>query len=71
MKDAVLYLLNLIYKHLEKPKACARLLFIEFSSAFYTIQPYLLIEKLISHFNIDLNVAGWILDFLTGRSQCV
>lgn len=65
MEDATLYLLNLIYKHLEKTKACARLLFIDFSSAFNTIQPYLLIEKLKNK-----NVAGWILDFLTGRSQC-
>lgn len=61
MEDAILCLLNLVYKHLEQPKSCARLLFIDFSSAFNTIQPHLLIEKLISHFNIDLNVAGWIL----------
>ena len=46
-------------------------MFIDFSSAFNTIQPHLLAEKLISLFNLDFNLVGWILDFLTNRSQCV
>lgn len=62
VEDVILYLLNLVYKHLEKPKTCARLLFINFYSAFNTIKPHLLIDKIISQFNIDLNVAGWTLE---------
>lgn len=46
---------------------CARLLIIDFSSAFNTIQSHLLIDILISQFNIDLNVAGWILDFFNRK----
>ncbi len=57
--------------HLEGTKAHPRLWFIDFSSAFNTIQPHLLADKLIHFFNLDLNLVGWILDFLTVRSQCV
>lgn len=64
-------MLNLLFRHLETPKAHARLLFIDFSSAFNTIQPYLLAENLISLFKLDFNIVGWIVDFLTDRSQCV
>ena len=46
-------------------------MFIDFSSAFNTIQPHLLAQKLIHSFKLDLNLVGWIIDFLTDRSQCV
>ena len=69
--DATITLLNLLYRHLEGTKTQARLLFIDFSSAFNTIQPYILAQKLINNFNLDLNLVGWIIDFLTERSQCV
>ncbi len=38
VEDAILQLLNLVYEHLENPKTCAQLLFIDFSfaSAFLT-----------------------------------
>lgn len=71
IEDATLMLLNCLYRHLEGPLTHARLLFIDFSSAFNTIQPHLLAEKLLSDFNLDTNIIGWILDFLTDRSQCV
>lgn len=71
IEDANLKLLNYLFNHLEKPKTHARLLFIDFSSAFNTMKPHLLVEKLISLFNLDLNICGWILDFLVGRQQCV
>jgi len=45
--DATLSLLNNIYKHLETPKAYVRILFVDFSSAFNTIQPHILIQKLL------------------------
>ena len=71
VEDATTTLLHLLYRHLEGTKAHARLLFLDFSSAFNTIQPHLLVDKLIHFFNLDLNLVGWILDFLTVRSQCV
>ena len=46
VEDANLFLINVLVKHLEAPKTHARLLFVDFSSAFNTIQPYLLAEKL-------------------------
>lgn len=44
--------------------------FIYFSSAFNTIQPLLLADRL-HHFKLDPNLISWITDFLTNRSQCV
>ena len=71
VEDATLFLINVLVKHLEAPKTHARLLFVDFSSAFNTIQPYLLAEKLTLHFNLNPNLVGWLLDFLLDRSQCV
>lgn len=64
-------LLNLVFKHLEGSKTHARLLFVDFSSAFNTIQTHIFINKLINDFSLDFNVVGWILDFLTNRTQRV
>ena len=71
VQDATATLLNLLFKHLEGSKNHARLLFIDFSSAFNTIQPHVLVEKLTNSFDLDPGLVGWILDFLTNRSQCV
>ena len=49
--DAVLYSLENIYSHLEKTGINVRLMFFDFSSAFNTIQPHLLVQKL---FNMKL-----------------
>ena len=46
------------------------MLFIDFSSAFNTIQPHLLIPKLID-MGVNSNITLWILDFLTQRPQYV
>ncbi|KAK3516396.1 hypothetical protein QTP70_010494 [Hemibagrus guttatus] len=46
------------------------MLFIDFSSAFNTIIPQHLIEKL-SLLGLNTSLCNWILDFLTGRSQSV
>ena len=43
-EDASLTLLNLITQHLEKAKSYVRILFVDFSSAFNTIEPYVLLE---------------------------
>ena len=45
-EDAILYMLNNIYKHLDKPGNTVRIMFYDFSSAFNTIQPHLLVQKM-------------------------
>jgi len=69
--DATTILLNLLFKHLEGSKTHARILFVDFSSAFNTIQPHILVDKLLKNFDLDFNIVGWILDFLTDRTQKV
>ena len=71
MEDATLTLLNSLYHHFDNTMSNARVLFIDFSSAFNTIQPHLLAEKLLFESKLDFNIIGWILDFMTFRSQCV
>ncbi len=71
VQDATATLLNLVYKHLEESKNHARLLFVDLSSAFNTIQPHVLVDKLIYFFGLDACLVGWILDFLMNRSQQV
>ena len=48
----------------------ARLLFIDYSSAFNTILPHTLVTKLRS-LGLSDALCRWILDFLTGRPQVV
>lgn len=71
MQDATITLLNLLHKHLEGSGNHARLLFVDFSSPFNTIQPHLLVEKLLNNFSLDPSLTGWLLDFLTQRVQRV
>ena len=47
VEDAILTLLNSLYKHLDNTNVYARSLFIDFSSAFYTIEPHLMVDKLL------------------------
>ncbi len=69
--DAKLFILNCLYRHLEKPQAHARLLFADFSSAFNLMQLHLLLSRLISDFNLPHQVVLWLSDFLTDRKQRV
>lgn len=71
VEDAVATLLHLVFQHLEKPKTFVKLLFIDFSSSFNTIQPHILIDKLIEEFGLDFYLVGWIVDFLVQRTQRV
>lgn len=71
VEDATVTLLNFLFKHLEEKGTHARLLFIDFSSAFNTIQPHVLSLRLLEHFNLSNNLVGWALDFLTNRTQKV
>ena len=38
---------------------------------FNTLQPHLLFQKMISEFNLESDLALWVLDFLVGRHQQV
>ncbi|KAK3506473.1 hypothetical protein QTP70_001255 [Hemibagrus guttatus] len=64
--DAITTILHLSLSHLDKKETYVRMLFIDFSSAFNTIIPQHLIEKLSLQ-----GLCNWILDFLTGRHQSV
>jgi len=57
VEDATATLSNLVLKHLEGRKTQARILFVDFSSAFNTIQPHILVEKLLS-FDFDFSIVG-------------
>ena len=69
-EDAILLMLERLYHHLDTPKHYARVLFIDFSSAFNTIQPHLMIQKL-SDLNVGKHFQAWILNFLINRPQYV
>ena len=67
MEDATVTLLNMLFKHLDRNGTHAMLL----SSAFNTIQPHILADRLLQQFNLSNNLVGWILNFLTDRTQRV
>ena len=71
-EDVILTLLELLYAHLERTRFgnSARVLFFDFSSAFNTIQPHLLVKKLLD-INVPCGLIRWTLDYLTNRSQYV
>ncbi len=56
--------------HLEKPNKYIRMLFVDYSSAFNTIVPSQLINKLHA-LGLTPSICNWLLDFLTNRSQSV
>ena len=68
--DATLTLVDSLYRHLDTCGHAARVLMVDFSSAFNTIQPHLLVQKLLS-MNVNPHIILWVQDFLTGRSQRV
>ena len=52
VEDAIVCFLDCIYKHLDKPRGYSRVLFVDFSSAFNTIKPNILLNKL-NNFKIN------------------
>ena len=68
--DAVLTLLNTICSHFDKAKTYSRVLFIDFSSAFNTIKPHVMLQKL-SEMNVNGHLIKWIFSYLTERPQYV
>ncbi|TWW80193.1 putative RNA-directed DNA polymerase from transposon BS [Takifugu flavidus] len=68
--DAVNLALHSILQHLDSPGTYARILFVDFSSAFNTIRPALLQDKL-SQLSVPASLCRWITHFLTDRRQYV
>ncbi|KAK3538765.1 hypothetical protein QTP86_015707 [Hemibagrus guttatus] len=68
--DAVNMALHFTLQHLDSPGSYARILFMDFSSAFNTIVPALLRDKLFQ-LNVPDSMCSWITDFLTDRWQFV
>ncbi len=68
--DAISTTLHLALTHLENKDSYVRMLFIDFSSAFNTIIPQQLINKL-NLLGLNNSLCNWILDFLTGIPQAV
>lgn len=68
--DAIIYLLHRAHSHLDMGSGAVRVMFFDFSSAFNTIQPLLLRDKL-QEMEVDTHLVTWITDYLTGRPQHV
>ena len=68
--DATLTLLHNAYTHLDNSGSFVRILYIDFSSAFNTIQPHLMALKLLS-LDVNPSLILWICSFLLHRSQSV
>ncbi|KAK3550939.1 hypothetical protein QTP70_010116 [Hemibagrus guttatus] len=65
--DAITTTLHLALTHLDNKDSYIRMLFINFSSAFNTIIPQHLIEKL-SLLGLNISLCNWTLDFLRPQS---
>ncbi|KAM9355553.1 BCL2 modifying factor 1 isoform 1-T2 [Pholidichthys leucotaenia] len=68
--DAVNMGLHYILQHLDSPGTYARILFVDFSSAFNTIIPGILHQKLLQ-LKVPPSTCQWISSFLTDRWQQV
>jgi hypothetical protein len=68
--DAIITLLHYLTQHLDKPRSYARVLYIDFSSAFNTIQPHLMMQKLLA-MDVNPTLIKWIFGFLAERPQAV
>ena len=69
-EDATLLYNNLVVEHLENKNAYVRSVFIDFSSAFNTLKPDIVINKLRT-LNVSPLLCKFIPDFLTIREQSV
>ena len=70
VEDAVLFMLHRAYAYLDVPGSYVRIMFFDFSSAFNTIQPLILRDKLVS-IGVAPSLTNWITDYLTSRLQFV
>ena len=70
VEDAIIYMLQRAYAHMENKGSIVRIMFFDFSSAFNTIRPSLLAGKLAA-MHVDPNTVAWITNYLTLRPQYV
>ncbi|XP_062906229.1 uncharacterized protein LOC134347753 [Mobula hypostoma] len=70
MADTISMALHMALEHLDNTNTYIRMLFIDYSSAFNTIIPTILIEKL-QNLGLCTSLCNLILNFLTGRPQSV
>ena len=69
--DAISMNVQEILQHCEKKNAYARVLFIDYSSAFNTIIPCKLYSKLMNDLHFPVTLCNCVLDFLLDRPQLV
>ena len=69
VEDAIIYLLQQAYLHLDGGRGSVGIAYFDFSGAFNTIQP-LLGEKL-RVMGVNSSEISWLIDYLTGRPQFV
>ncbi len=69
-EDAISIALHTSLSHLEHPDTYVRMLFVDFSSAFNTVVPHKLVNKL-RDLGLTTTLCSWILDFFTNRPQNV
>jgi hypothetical protein len=70
VEDATALLIHRLTQHLEGPGTYARVLFVDFSSAFNTMRPSTLYRKLVE-MGVSESLCAWILDYLRCRKQQV
>ena len=75
VEDATLCLTDFVLEHVDRQntirhKNYVKILFVDFSSAFNTIQPHIMMQKLIN-MNVSPSLILWINEFLTNRPQYV
>ena len=63
-------LIQFIAKHIDFQRCYARAMFVDFSSAFNTIQPCILIDKL-KKLNVKASLIAWVSNVLNSRTQRV
>jgi len=68
--DALSITLHTALSHLEQRNSYVRMLFVDYSSAFNTIIPDVLINKLLT-LGLSSSICSWIKDFLSNRPQTV
>ena len=70
VEHAILYMLHRAYAYLDVPGSYVRIMFFDFSSAFNTIRPPILKDKLVG-MGVDPSLTLWFMDYLTARPQYV
>uniref|UniRef100_A0A669BZP0 Reverse transcriptase domain-containing protein n=1 Tax=Oreochromis niloticus TaxID=8128 RepID=A0A669BZP0_ORENI len=69
-EDTIITALHTAVTHLDCSNTYVRMLFVDLSSAFNTVHPHKLVNKL-SNLGLSSSLCSWILDFLSNRPQNV